>query len=256
MRVRLHNLDVAVLLYDGYDWARTRKTIEDQVKIMRRRLEKIRQLLASGQTHDPDVEETSALLFNSVYIGLEQNVEDMEPDALIAAIDNELDDDFETASRSSWQSLRPSSSRPSSKTKPRSGQSRVKHLTRSRNPCIEFRLMSANAEIDTYRPQDSLAGRTLVTIRDFEILDHIRTSTWKTFLTELRSDSRGNIRETESNMVRVELRNVKPVPGHSSVESRIRVGQFFYRLLKFLKFLLRQSSCPSGCTWTRMLLTF
>jgi autophagy-related protein 2 len=216
-----------MLLYDGYDWARTRKTIETQVKIMRRRLEKIRQLLASGQTHDPDVEETSTLLFNSVYIGLEQNVEDMEPDALIAAIDNELDDDFETASRSSWQSLRPTSSQPSGRTKSLSGQTRIKHLTRSRGPCIEFRLMSANAEIDMYQPQESLAGRTLVTIRDFEILDHIRTSTWKTFLTELRSDSRGNVRETESNMIRVELRNVKPVPGHPSVESRLRVSKIF-----------------------------
>lgn len=174
-----------VLLYDGYDWVRTRRTIEDQMKVMRRRLAKIRQLLASGQTHDEEAEETSALLFNSVYIGLEQDIEGMEPGALIAAIDDELNDQFETASQSSWQSLRPTPSQQSAT----SGQgkhglkpSRARYLKRSKGSCIEFQLMSLNAEIDQYRPQESLAARTLVTVRDVEILDHMKTSTWKTFL--------------------------------------------------------------------------
>jgi autophagy-related protein 2 len=64
-----------------------------------------------------------------------------------------------------------------------------------------------------------------VTVRDFEILDHIKTSTWRAFLTEMRSDSRGNVRESGSNMVQVELRDVKPIPGNPSVESRLRVGE-------------------------------
>lgn len=204
---------------------------------MRRRLAKIRQLLASGQIHDPEAEETSALLFNSVYIGLEQDVEEMEPSALIAAIDDELNDEFETASQSSWQSLRPTPTQPSVNIKSVPGKRHSRRLKRSRGSCIEFRLMSADAEIDQYRPQESLAARTLITIRDLEILDHIKTSTWRTFLTELRSDSRGNIRETESNMVRIELRNVKPVPGNPTTESRLRVS-----LMSFFQFLVAESA--------------
>jgi autophagy-related protein 2 len=221
-RLRLHNCDVSLFLYDGYDWAKTRKAIEDGVKEMRRRLAKIRQLVASGQTQDPNIEEeTGTLLFNSVYIGLEQDVDGLEPRAIIAAIDEELNDDAETASQSSWQSLRPPSS--AGKHRARSMRVHAKRLIRSKAPSIEFRLMGLDAEVDHYRPDEPLVSRTFATITDMEIFDHIRTSTWRKFLTELRSDSRGNIRETGSNMVRVELRSVRPVPDHPSEEARLRV---------------------------------
>ena len=223
-RVRLHQVDIQAFLYDGYDWARTRKTIEDQVKVMRRRLAKIRQLLASGETQTPEVDQTSALLFNSVYIGLDQDAEDMEREELMAAIDGKLAEDFETTSRSSWQSLPVAPSKPAAPKLARiPSVGRNKRLTRSRGPSIEFKLSGVDAEIDQYSPKGSIASRTLVTVRDFEILDHIKTSTWRAFLTEMRSDSRGNVRESESNMVQVELRDVKPIPGNPSVESRLRV---------------------------------
>ena len=224
-RVRLRQVDVQAFLYDGYDWTRTRKTIEDQVKLMRRRLAKIRQLLASGETQTPEVDQTSALLFNSVYIGLDESAEDLEREELMAAIDGKLAEDFETTSQSSWQSLPIAPSQPTAPKLARiPSASRNKRLTRSRGPSIEFKLSGVDAEIDQYLPKESMASRTLVTVRDFEILDHIKTSTWRAFLTEMRSDSRGNVRESGSNMVRVELRDVKPIPGNPSVESRLRVG--------------------------------
>ena len=218
-------MDIQAFLYDGYDWARTRKTIEDQVKLMRRRLAKIRQLLASGETHAPEMDQTSTLLFNSLYIGLDDNAEDLEREELLAAIDGKLAEDFETASQSSWQSLPAAPSQPiPPKPAHIPSAGRNKRLTRSRGPSIEFRLSGVDAEIDQYLPTESIASRTLVTVRDFEILDHIKTSTWRAFLTEMRSDSRGNVRESGSNMVRVELRDVRPIPGNPSVESRLRVG--------------------------------
>ncbi|KAF8798079.1 hypothetical protein BYT27DRAFT_7203788 [Phlegmacium glaucopus] len=209
-----------MLLYSGYDWAKTRKAIEEEVKEMRKKLARIRQLVASGQMQDSTIEDTSALLFNSVHIGLEQDDDALgEPSALIAAIDEELREDFETASQSSWQSLKPSNT-----TKPRIRRVRThgKRLTRSKTPSIEFCLSGLQAEFDQYQQDNPLVARTFVTIKDLEILDHIKTSTWKKFLTQLRSDSRGNVRETDSNMVRIELRTVRPVPGHSSEEVRLR----------------------------------
>ncbi|KAH9951459.1 hypothetical protein B0H21DRAFT_719094 [Amylocystis lapponica] len=240
LRVRAHNFNATLFLYGGYDWARTRRIIEEERKDMRRRLAKIRQLVASGQTPDPSVEETSTLLFNSVYIGLEHNVDELEPTALIAAIDEELNEDLETASQSSWQSLKPQPTSPG-KSGTQSQRSHRKRMNRARGPSIEFRLLGLNAEVDNYRPEASLVSRTLVTIKDLEILDHIKTSTWRKFLTAIEKDSRGNVRESDSNMARVELRSVHPVEGHSSEEARLRAKILPLRLhvdqdaLDFLK---------------------
>ncbi|KAI9064447.1 hypothetical protein FKP32DRAFT_1685733 [Trametes sanguinea] len=240
-RVRVHDFNVAVLLYDGYDWSRTRKIIEEKAKEMRRRLAKIRQLVASGQTPDPSVEETNTVLFNSVYIGLEHNVDELEPDALIAAIDEELNEEFETTTQSSWQSLKPQPLASPGRGGSHPLKTHRRRLRRAKGPSIEFQLMGLDAEVDQYRPDASLVSRILATVRDVEILDHIKTSTWKKFLTSLQTDARGNVRESDSNMVRVELRTLHPVPGHPSEEARLRAKILPLRLhvdqdaLDFLK---------------------
>ena len=210
-----------LFLYDGFDWPRTRKIIEKEVKEMRKRLARIRQLVSAGQTQEPMEEATSTTLFNSFHIGLERDLENMDRDTLIAAIDDELNDPVETATESSWQSLRPTSP-----GRPRIVSTRVhgKRLTRSKGPSIEIRLQGLNAEIDNYRPGETLVSRTLILVTDLEILDHIKTSTWKKFLTDMRSDSRGNVRETESNMARIELLGVRPSPSHPAEEARLRVS--------------------------------
>lgn len=251
-RLHINSGDLTLLLYDGYDWAKTRKTIAEEVKEMRRRLAKIRQLVASGQTQEQSFERTGALLFNSLYIGLEQDADALEPGALIAAIDEELKDDIEIASQSSWQSLKPALS---SAMPGRSPRVHGKRLTRSKGSSMEFRLSGIKSEVDHYDTHEPTASRTFITIRDVEILDHIKTSTWRKFLTELRSDSRGNIRETNSNMVRVELLSVRPVPGHLSEEARLRVSsrsQVCYVLTVFS----RQKYYRFACMLIRMLSTF
>lgn len=221
--LRIKDGSFTLLLYDGYDWAKTRKTIEEEVKEMRKRLTKIKQLVATGQLQETALDDTSALLFNSVHIGLERD-EDIfgEPAALIAAIDEELRDDFDFASQSSWQPL-PSTSGVS---KPKLKPIRVhgKRLKRAKSPSMEFSLSGLYVEFDKFQPNDPLVSRTFVTVRDLEILDHIKTSTWKKFLTALRSDSRGNVRETGSSMVRIELRSVRPASGDHTEEARLRVS--------------------------------
>jgi autophagy-related protein 2 len=84
--------------------------------------------------------------------------------------------------------------------------------------------MGVDAEVDRYRPGAPSVSRTFATIKDVEILDHIKTSTWNKFLTGMRSDSAGNVRETNSNMVRVELRCVRPVAEPPSEETRLRAS--------------------------------
>ena len=95
--------------------------------------------------------------------------------------------------------------------------------------------MGLNAEIVQFYPEEILISKTSATIRDIEILDHIKTSTWKKFLTSLHSDSRGNIRETDSDMVRIELRGVRPSPGHASEEARLRVSVNTFQYMRYAK---------------------
>jgi autophagy-related protein 2 len=249
-RVVIREGDITLFLYEGYDWATTRKVIADELKKMKQRLARIKQLVASGQTYDPSIDPTNAVLFNSIHVGLDQDADDMEPVALIAAIDEQLREDNDTASVSSWQSLRPASS----------GRPNVQHLrlhgrrlTRSRGPSIEIRLSGLFAETAKFVPNDEIVSRTFTTIRDVEILDHVKTSTWKKFLTALRSDSRGNIRETGSDMVRIDIRSVHPVPGNVSEETRLRVSSSIIvpepcRSINFS----RLKSCPFAFMLTKM----
>ncbi|KAH9180656.1 hypothetical protein EDB89DRAFT_1840925 [Lactarius sanguifluus] len=237
-RVVIRDGDVALFLYEGYDWAATRKAVEDEVKKMKRRLTRIKQLVASGQAYDPSIDPTNTLLFNSIHVGLDQDADEMDPDALIAAIDEQLKEDTDAGSVSSWQSLRPSPSGRPGVPQPRL---RGRRLTRSRSPSIEIRLSGLFSEAIKYVPNGNFVTRTFATVRDAEILDHVKTSTWRKFLTALRSDSRGNIRETGSNMVRIELCSVLPVPGNTSEETRLRAKILPLRLhvdqdaLDFLK---------------------
>ncbi|EJD44143.1 hypothetical protein AURDEDRAFT_185172 [Auricularia subglabra TFB-10046 SS5] len=247
LRVRVSHCDVTVLLYDGYDWSGTRRAIEDEMRRIRRRLEKIRQLLADGQTPDDTIEDTSALLFNSVHIGLRESPDELDPGALLVAIDEELGDDDDAASVSSWQSLTPMDPAMRGKKAPqrqrqhRGGGKTQRRLRRSAKPLIEIRLSSIALEMDKLAPECAVASRILVGVRDLEILDHIKTSTWRKFLTGKRTDAHGNVRETGSNMARVELVMVRPVPGHPSEEARLKAKILPLRLhvdqdaLDFLK---------------------
>ncbi|KZT43992.1 hypothetical protein SISSUDRAFT_1057007 [Sistotremastrum suecicum HHB10207 ss-3] len=236
--VQILESNISLHLHDGFDWRHTREVIEDESKRIRRRLQRIRQLLAEGQAVDPSVEETHSLLFNSVFLAIDENAENLEHDFLLAAIDEELDGDSDAATESSWQSLKKDhSSKPPALPHP----ARRKRLTRSRKSRVEFQLQQLQVKFDKWEPNSQVSSRVLITVNEIEILDHIKTSTWKTFLTSLRSDSQGNIREAGSSMFRAELLGVRPVTGSSSEELRLRAKILPLRLhvdqdaLDFLK---------------------
>lgn len=226
IRLKVHDCSVNVLLYDGYDWQRTRKAIEDEIKTVRRRLERIRQLLASGQTADETVENTRSVLFNSIYIGLDQSRE-MDSAALLAAIDEELGDlGNDASSISSWQTDFPAGhpNHPSQPARTKKTRLKGKRLTRSKKPQMEFSLQGIKVDLDLFGEESSTASRVHVALASMEILDHIKTSTWKKFLTEMKADSRGNVRETDADMVRLEVIGVRPSLPSPEEEYRLRVS--------------------------------
>jgi len=258
-RLRVSNCDFTVLLHDGYDWAGTRKAIEEEMRRIRRRLEKIRQLLASGQTPDNSVEGTSAVLFNSVHIGLHESPDELDPATLLVAIDEELGDGDDATSVTSWQSMIPPGGEAGSSPSRRRGasgtaqQKRQRRLRRSAKPFIEVRLASIGLDVDKFVPDCAVASRVLCAVRDVEILDHIKTSTWRKFLTSKRADSNGNVRETGSNMARVELTMVRPVPGHPSEEARFKVRLIILCKVGLSYTLFRQRFCRCVCMSTKTL---
>lgn len=241
-RVQLQNCSVSIFLHDGYDWQKTRKAIEDEIKAMRRRLEKIRQLLASGQKADASVDMTSSVLFNSVYIGFEGR-DDMDPSQLMAAIDEELMDLDAESDASSWQTFPDPGPgpHPPAHTSSRKVRLRGKRLSRSKRGQIEFSLSGLRADLDIFAPTDPTASRLDLTAQSLEILDHIKTSTWKKFLTEMKADSRGNVRETDADMLRLEVTGVRPNLPSTDEEIRVRAKILPLRLhvdqdaLDFLK---------------------
>lgn len=194
--------EISIHIHDGYDWASTRKAIEEESKLVRRRLEKIRQLLARGQVPDSSVDETSVLMFGSVQLGLPPGASEFTSGQLLAAINEELDDESDTVSNvSSWQSLsgQPQSSKPTLVGKAR------KKLTRSTTFAIEINLRDINSNFDNYSPTDELSSKIKFNVTNFEIIDNIKTSTWKKFLTELRASDGGTVRASGSSMIRFEM---------------------------------------------------
>lgn len=202
IRCRMTDCEITVHIHEGYDWSQTRKAIEEQAKVVRRRLEKIRQLLASGQTPDASADETSVLMFGSIQLGLPPGSSELTNGQLLVAINEELDDESDAVSSiSSWQPL---SGQPQSTKPTLVGKSRKK-LTRSSTFAIEINLTGIDASFDSYSLSDQLASKIKLDVSNFDIIDNIRTSTWKKFLTELRPSDGGVVRASGTSMIRFEM---------------------------------------------------
>lgn len=187
---------------------------------MRKRLQKLRQLLAKGQVNDSEKDDelsTSATLFKSVHLGLPPSSRSLTPAQLLNAIDRELDEDVpaavlndEASLASSWQTL-------PSPTKERSGSSinnlsPLRSLKRSRTPALEFTLKDITSRVRKYDTKQETADDEPIRATSLRlnadrvsVIDNIRTSTWKKFLTELRPNDGGVLRPTGAPMLRLNL---------------------------------------------------
>ncbi|KAG0143212.1 hypothetical protein CROQUDRAFT_661531 [Cronartium quercuum f. sp. fusiforme G11] len=215
---KIENFDVSICLHEGYDWTSTRHAIEEAQKAMRKRLQKLRQLLAKGHLTDDAIDDElpSATLFKSVHFGLPASSHSLTTAQLLTAIERELDDhgltaaDDDTSIASSWQTL-------PSPPKERSGPtinslSPLRNLQRSRHPALEFTLKNVTTRFRKYdtlqKTSDNESNRTTslrLNADHVSIIDNIRTSTWKKFLTELRPNDGGVLRPTGAPMLRVNL---------------------------------------------------
>jgi len=140
--------------------------------------------VAEGQTPDDSVEEATAALFESIHISLPSDPMDMEAGAVMRAMDDELDGDQSEAasSASTWQQPLPTAR--SSATSSDEGRKKSK-LQRSGGSMLDIELKGVEVEFDAFDQLHSLSSRIGFSASTLEILDNLKTSTWRTFLTAM-----------------------------------------------------------------------
>jgi autophagy-related protein 2 len=250
LKIRVRDVNIIWNLYDGYDWPRTRGIITQAVDDVEARAEERRRKAQEDDEDDDFIEED--FLFNSVWIGVP--VKD-EKGALARKINHDIDDlASETGSYATSTATRSTgaTARPQSATK---SKRRLK-LGRSKHKKIAFSLMGVAVDLIVFPPN---SGETInsidVRVRDFEIFDHIPTSTWRKFITCLVEPS---ARELNKPMVNLNLVTVKPITELAASELVIKVTVLPLRLhvdqdaLDFITrfFEFKDDSAPSSAAPT------
>ncbi|KAL8952849.1 MAG: hypothetical protein Q9222_001241, partial [Ikaeria aurantiellina] len=206
LRVRIRNVHIIWNLFDGYDWQHTRDTISKAIAdIEIKALDRLSKR-EKRKTHDVQDEDESVIgdfLFNSIYIGIPAN---KEPKSLLRQVTHDLDDVTSEAESSATSTVTSSAGQGghaarAKRTKP--------GLARSKYHKMTFELKGISADLVIF-PSDLGETQSSLDIRvqDFEIFDHVPTSTWKKFATYMYDAGE---RESGSDMIHLEILNVRPV---------------------------------------------
>ncbi|SPO35600.1 related to APG2 - required for sporulation [Pseudozyma flocculosa] len=222
LRVRITNMDFSLRLHGGYDWLSTRQSIEEEARKVRRRLQKIKQLLAEGQTPDDSVEAATSNLLGSVHIALPQDPADMDPAEMIEAMDEGLGDRSETSSVSdagTWQPITGLGGVGGGGSVSDAEGRKGRKLQRSRRSMIDFNFRGIEVEYDLLDAVERhLSSRTAFTADTVDIIDNIKTSTWHAFLTRMQDKEAAFRRDNEARMVKVEILNLRAAGGAAADE--------------------------------------
>ena len=214
LKICVRDVHIIWNLFDGYDWQHTRDTITKAVQDVESKAIEKRARNERRPTFDQDIEDEETVigdfLFNSIYIEIPAN---RDPRELAAAINQELNDNATETESIATTSL---SSSPSRQGVPRRSKGKKLRLNRSRHHKITFELRGVSVDLVTF-PPDSGETQSSVDIRvhDFEIFDHVPTSTWRKFATYMQDAGE---RESGTSMIHIEILNVKPVPDLAASE--------------------------------------
>ncbi|PWN44136.1 hypothetical protein IE81DRAFT_365110 [Ceraceosorus guamensis] len=212
VRVRVDNCDVTLRLYSGYDRPSSEAAIEAEVRRVRKRLQKIKQMLDEGQTPDDSVEDAAGSLFDSILLAPPAPLHELDADAAMQTLDDQVDHRLETSTdTSAWEAF-PAAKGADGARFGNSAKPRGK-LKRSRHSMIDIEVRGVEAEYDAYGHRSPLASRLAVNARMLQILDNIKTSTWNTFLTKMRIKTEAHREHADSRMLRLEVRNVRSLEG-------------------------------------------
>ncbi|KAK6002849.1 hypothetical protein QM012_001599 [Aureobasidium pullulans] len=228
VQVRVREVNIIWNLYDGYDWRRTRETITQAVEKVEMKLEERKSNRRRSNTFEDDAETVIGdCLFNSIYIGVPSA---REPTDLRHSISNLINQGNEAASETESYATT-GISKPSQADISRQKRLRKKRLRLQRGAShkLGFELKGVSVDFLVHPPGSGEVESSVdVRVTNFEIFDHVPTSTWKKFLT-LHSDKK-NMREMMKPMIHLELLNVRPVPDLVATEMTIRASVLPLRL--------------------------
>ena len=252
LRVRVRDVHVIWNLFDGYDWESTRDKIAEAVNAIEVQAIAQRPRSRSRLSPGPEEEEPAVIgdfLFNSIYIGIPAN---KDPRELTSAINHDIDDmASETGSYATSTTITGSPARREQPLRPR--RKKLK-LTRSKQHKITFELESISADFLAFPPRSGEVESSLdIRVKNLTIFDHIPTSTWRKFATYMQD---AGIRETDTNMVHLEILNVKPIADLTASEIILKVTVLPLRLhvdqdaLDFMTrfFEFKDESAPKSAT--------
>lgn len=214
LKVCVRDVHIIWNLFDGYDWQHTRDTITKAVQDVESKAIEKRARNERRPTFDQDIEDDETVigdfLFNSIYIGIPSH---REPGDLSAAVNFEINDDATETESVAPTMVSASPSRTGSARRPKAKRLR---LHRSRHHKIAFELQGVSVDLVAFPPGSGETQSSIdIRVRDFEIFDHVPTSTWKKFATYMQDAGE---RETGTSMIHVEILNVKPVPDLAAAE--------------------------------------
>ena len=214
LKVCVRDVHIIWNLFDGYDWQHTRDTITKAVQDVESKAIERRARNERRPAFEQDIEDEETVigdfLFNSIYIGVPAN---RDPRDLAAAINQDLNDNATETESIATTTVSSSPSRQGGARRPKPKKLR---LNRSKHHKITFELKGVSIDLVAF-PPDSGETQSSVDIRvhDFEIFDHVPTSTWRKFATYMQDAGE---RETGTSMIHIEILNVKPVPELAAAE--------------------------------------
>lgn len=226
LKVRVRDVHVIWNLFDGYDWQSTRDTISQAVKDIETRAMARRPKTSSRLSTGAEEEDESVIgdfLFNSIYIGIPAN---RDPRDLTNAINHDIDDLIsETGSYATGTTVTATMNRRQSSTAPRPKKLK---LNRSKHHKMTFELAGLSSDLVVFPSGSGEVESSIdIRIKMLEVFDHVPTSTWKKFATYMQDAGE---REVDTNMVHIEVLNVKPVPDLAASEIVLKVTVLPLRL--------------------------
>ncbi|KAI9001725.1 hypothetical protein BC832DRAFT_594012 [Gaertneriomyces semiglobifer] len=216
LQLRIRDVDVSWNIYDGYDWARTRATFLEVARKLSNTSAQGKES-SVGQDGDDrsdnggDPDEYSALAFASSFPPTLYGFHTTDG---FPGLELDRDDTASVQSYASGFSAKSRDSNPATRNvKQRRGPITSQDLQRSRSSQMIIKAYRANVELDMYSATCLTNWRLTSTIGDVEIIDNVRTSRWRKFLSYLRPAGDELPRETSSSMVTFHLSSVRPSPG-------------------------------------------
>lgn len=218
LRVHVRGVHIIWNLYDGYDWQHTRDIISKAVmNVENRAAERLsfRDRNIAARVEDEEESEIGDFLFNSIYIGVPAN---RDPNDLARQVNRNIDD---LASETESYAASATSALPGHQSQKHGTKGKKLRLVRSKHHKMTFELKGVSVDWLVY-PADSEETQSSIDVRvqDLDIFDHVPSSTWKKFATYMHDAGE---RESGTNMIHIEILNVKPVPNLAASEIVLKV---------------------------------